>query len=124
MVANPADLLDTLAPRKGAPYTDKGAPYGDQGPAVLAANDILFIGDGAATYREMIFTRLGNAARIAEPASPLLSGIIAMLATIQYRNGHVPPPHAIRPLYVRRPDAELGREKVLGRLKPAPTLDK
>jgi len=104
VVANPADLLDALARRKGA-------PYGDQGPAVLAANDILFIGDGAATYREMILTRLGNAARIAEPASPLLSGIIAMLATIQYRNGNLPPPHAIRPLYVRRSDAELARQR-------------
>ena len=103
VVANPADLLDGLAPRKGAPYTD-------QAPAVLA-NDILFIGDGAATYREMILTRLGIAARIAEPASPPLSGIIAMLATIQYRNGHLPPPHAIRPLYVRRSDAELARQR-------------
>jgi tRNA threonylcarbamoyladenosine biosynthesis protein TsaB len=103
VVANPADLLDAMAPRKGAPYTD-------QAPAVLA-NDILFIGDGAATYRETILTRLGNAARIAEPASPPLSGIIAMLATIQYRNGHLPPPHAIRPLYVRRSDAELARQR-------------
>ena len=103
MVANPADLLEALAPRKGAPYTEKA-------PAV-PANDILFIGDGAATYREMILTRLGNAARIAEPASPPLSGIIAMLATIQYRNGHLPPPHAIRPLYVRRSDAELARQR-------------
>jgi tRNA threonylcarbamoyladenosine biosynthesis protein TsaB len=103
VVANPANLLDALAPCKDA--------YGDQGPAVLAANDILFIGDGAATYREMILTRLGNAARIAEPTSPPLSGIIAMLATIQYRNGHLPPPHAIRPLYVRRSDAELARQR-------------
>jgi tRNA threonylcarbamoyladenosine biosynthesis protein TsaB len=92
VVAHPADLLEAM-------------------PVVLAANDILFIGDGAATYREMILTRLGNAARIAEPASPPLSGIIAMLATIQYRNGHLPPPHAIRPLYVRRSDAELARQR-------------
>ncbi len=111
VVANPADLLDALAPRKGAPYTGKGAPYTDQAPAVLAANDVLFIGDGAATYREMILARLGDAARIAEPASPPLSGIIAILATIKYRNGHLPPPHAIRPLYVRRPDAELARDR-------------
>jgi tRNA threonylcarbamoyladenosine biosynthesis protein TsaB len=140
VVANPADLLDVIA---GGP--DEASPPGGFGEAskarstaghVRAANDVLFIGDGAETYREMILTRLGNAARIAEPASPLLSGIIAMLATIQYRNGHLPPPHAIRSLYVRRPDAELGREKVLDRLspsprrgfgdpgKPAPTLDK
>jgi tRNA threonylcarbamoyladenosine biosynthesis protein TsaB len=105
VVASPADLLEAMA------------------PAVLA-NDILFIGDGAATYRDMIRARLGDTARFADPTSPLLSGIIAMLATIQYRNGHLPPPHAIRPLYVRRSDAELGREKISGRLKPAPTLDK
>jgi tRNA threonylcarbamoyladenosine biosynthesis protein TsaB len=97
VVAKPADLLDAIA----------GGP--DQ-PS-LAANDVLFIGDGAATYREMILARLGGAARIAEPASPILSGIIAMLATIKYRNGHLPPPHAIRPLYVRRPDAELAKQR-------------
>jgi len=104
VVASPADLLDALAPRTGAPHDDQAA-------AVLVANDILFIGDGAATYRDMILARLGNAARIADPTSPLLSGIIAMLATIRYRNGHLPPPHAIRPLYVRRSDAELARER-------------
>jgi len=42
-----------------------------------------------------------------------------VLATIDYTKGHRPQPHAIRPLYVRRPDAELAREE--GRLKPAPT---
>ncbi len=115
VVANPADLLDAIA---GGP--DQPSPLGAFGQAstvgssaghALAANDILFIGDGAATYRDMILARLGGAARIAEPASPLLSGIIAMLATIKYRNGHLPPPHAIRPLYVRRPDAELARDR-------------
>jgi tRNA threonylcarbamoyladenosine biosynthesis protein TsaB len=104
VVANPANLLDALAPRKGALHADER-------PAVLAANDILFIGDGAETYRDLILARLGHAARIADPASPLLAGIIAMLATIEYRNGHRPPPHAIRPLYVRRPDAELAKQR-------------
>jgi tRNA threonylcarbamoyladenosine biosynthesis protein TsaB len=122
VVANPAELLEAMAPRKGVPSIN-GAPHNDQASAVLA-NDILFIGDGAETYRDMIHARLGDTARIADPPSPLLSGIIAMLATIQYRNGHLPPPHAIRPLYVRRSDAELGREKMSGRLKPATTLDK
>ena len=111
VVAHPADLLDSIG---GGPDRAR--------PAALAANDVLFIGDGAETYREMIRARLGNAARIAEPMSPLLAGIIAMLATIEYRNGHRPPPHAIRPLYVRRPDPELAREK--GGPTPAPTYDK
>ena len=43
---------------------------------------------------------------------PLLAGIIAMLATIEYKNGHRPPPHAVRPIYVRRSDAELARDRV------------
>jgi tRNA threonylcarbamoyladenosine biosynthesis protein TsaB len=96
IVANPADLLRDLA----------------GGPDVLSANDILFIGDGAEIYREIIGAHLGQAARIADPAAPLLAGVIAILATIEYRNGHRPPPHAIRPVYVRRPSVELARQRI------------
>jgi hypothetical protein len=99
----------------GAPIPDPGSRSG----AGLMANDITFIGDGADTYRDLIVSRLGHAARIADPVVPLLAGVIAVLATIEYTKGHRPPPHAIRPLYVRRPDAEVAREA--GRLKPAPT---
>jgi tRNA threonylcarbamoyladenosine biosynthesis protein TsaB len=97
VVAHPADLLDAIA-------------GGRDQPSPLAANDILFIGDGAETFREIILARLGQAARIADPPAPLLAGVTAILATIEYRNGHRPPPHAIRPLYVRRPAAELVRK--------------
>jgi len=96
VVAKPADLLDDLERGKPAPYT----------------NDITFIGDGAETYRELIVSRLGHAARLADPTVPLLAAVIAMLATIEYKNGHRPPPHAIRPMYVRRPDAELARNRI------------
>jgi len=102
IVARPDQLLATLA----------------MASRDLHANDITFIGDGAETYRDLIVSRLGGAARIADPAAPLLAGVIAVLATIEFTKGHRPPPHAIRPLYVRRPDAELARE--LGRLTPAP----
>jgi tRNA threonylcarbamoyladenosine biosynthesis protein TsaB len=103
VVAAPADLLDAMR----APSESR-----------LMANDITFIGDGAETYRELIVSRLGGAARLADPIAPLLAGVIAVLATIEYTKGHRPPPHAIRPLYVRRPDAELARDE--GRRKPAP----
>lgn len=93
VVARPSDLLDALAPRG-------------------FANDVLFIGDGADTYRDLIVSRLGHAARLADPTVPLLAAVIAMLATIEYKNGNRPPPHAIRPMYVRRSDAELGRMKI------------
>ena len=93
VVAKPSDLLDELVPRG-------------------FANDVLFIGDGAETYRELIVSRLGHAARIADPSTPLLAAVIAMLATIEFKSGHRPPPHAIRPIYVRRSDAELARDRI------------
>jgi tRNA threonylcarbamoyladenosine biosynthesis protein TsaB len=69
-----------------------------------------FIGEGVATYRDLIQQTLGGRARIVDPPAPLLAGSIAFLATAAATAGHRPPPHAIRPLYVRRPDAELARD--------------
>jgi tRNA threonylcarbamoyladenosine biosynthesis protein TsaB len=67
--------------------------------AELAGRDVLFVGDGAATYRDLIVRTAGERARIAVPPSPPLAGTIARLAT----GGEKQAPHAIRPLYVRRP---------------------
>jgi subtilisin family serine protease len=47
-------------------------------------------------------------------SAPLLAGTLAILATDAARAGHTPPPHAIRPLYVRRTDAELARDARTG----------
>lgn len=69
-----------------------------------------FIGEGAVTYRAIIMRALPDRFRVATPVMPLLSGAIAMLATEAARAGQLPPPHAIRPLYVRRPDAVLARD--------------
>jgi tRNA threonylcarbamoyladenosine biosynthesis protein TsaB len=71
----------------------------------LANRDVLFAGDGAGTYRDLIARTLGGRARIADPASPPLAGAIARLATGAEKQA----PHAIRPLYVRRPDVERTR---------------
>jgi tRNA threonylcarbamoyladenosine biosynthesis protein TsaB len=62
-----------------------------------------FIGDGAVRYRDRL-------PRVTEP-TPLLAGAIARLAIARAHQGELPPPHAIRPLYVRRPDAELARDR-------------
>jgi tRNA threonylcarbamoyladenosine biosynthesis protein TsaB len=116
VVARPDDLLTTLGgsnPESRA-STNSGRPESLKGriPSPdLLANDITFIGDGAETYRDLIVSRLGGAARIADPTAPPLAGVIAVLATIEYTKGHRPPPHAIRPLYVRRPDAELANDR-------------
>jgi tRNA threonylcarbamoyladenosine biosynthesis protein TsaB len=70
----------------------------------------LFIGDGAAIYREQIARTMGEQATFATPVAPLLAGTIARLADEAAGRGECPPPHAIRPLYVRRSDAELVRD--------------
>jgi tRNA threonylcarbamoyladenosine biosynthesis protein TsaB len=70
----------------------------------------LFVGNGAVTYSDLIQRTLGTNARMAEPGSPLLAGAIARLAARRARAGVWPLPHFIRPLYVRRPDAEIARE--------------
>ena len=83
-------------------------------PATLLAavtTPPLFIGDGAATYRDAIAAALGERARFAEPLVPRLAGRIALLAAAAAARGERPAPDAVRPLYVRRPDAELARER-------------
>ena len=99
-------------------YEDGGeieAPTVEQVETVLARlrqapTPLMFIGDAADMYRDTIVNVLGDSARIAEPASPLLAGTIARLGMQAARAGQLPPPHAVRPLYVRRPDAELARD--------------
>lgn len=89
VVARPEDLLRTLA---GTPTR--------------------FTGDGAVMHQEMIRTALGPDARFAVPIAPLLAGAMAELAAEALRAGQRPLPHAIRPLYVRRSDAELARDRL------------
>ena len=82
-------------------------------PAALlgrVAAPTLFIGDGASVHAEAIRRILGDRARFAEPLAPLLAGTIAQMALGSADSGSLPGPDAIRPLYVRRPDAELARD--------------
>ena len=76
----------------------------------LADQPTLFIGDGARTYQELILRRMGSIGALAEIATPLLGGTIAMVAGEVAARGVYSPPHAIRPLYVRRTDAEVARD--------------
>jgi tRNA threonylcarbamoyladenosine biosynthesis protein TsaB len=86
-VAHPSAILERL----------------DEGPWV-------FVGDGAASYRELVMATLGERAHVPTPPDPPIAGHVGRLASALFDQGHRPPPHAIRPLYVRRPDAELARE--------------
>jgi tRNA threonylcarbamoyladenosine biosynthesis protein TsaB len=69
-----------------------------------------FIGDGVALHRALIEQRLGHLARVAPISAPPLAGAIARLAYAAARAGARPAADAIRPLYVRRPDAEIARD--------------
>jgi tRNA threonylcarbamoyladenosine biosynthesis protein TsaB len=71
---------------------------------------VLFIGDGAGTFELLISDTLGDLAVMADPVSPLLAGMIAQMAYDAVLAGHRPSADAIRPLYVRRTDAELARD--------------
>jgi tRNA threonylcarbamoyladenosine biosynthesis protein TsaB len=91
IVASPDHLLQTLAGRRTC-----------------------FTGDGAALYEGPIRQALGDEARFTDPIAPLLAGTMATLAAGGLAEGQRPLPHAIRPLYVRRSDAELARSAARG----------
>jgi tRNA threonylcarbamoyladenosine biosynthesis protein TsaB len=69
-------------------------------------------GDGAVRYRAMLDAAAGTAVLVIEP--PALAPAIALVAERRARAGSGTLPHAIRPLYVRRPDAELARDRKRG----------
>jgi tRNA threonylcarbamoyladenosine biosynthesis protein TsaB len=73
-----------------------------------------FHGDGAVRYREEILAAIGGPVRVAEDV-PLLAGAIGLIAARQPDRAVLP--HAVVPIYVRRPDAEIarGRERAAER---------
>lgn len=78
----------------------------------LAGRPTLFTGDGAVAHHTVIRTVLGDEAHFADPVAPLLAGAMGEIAADAFQADQRPSPDAIRPLYVRRPDAELARGRV------------
>lgn len=85
--AAPAVVLDALADVEG------GTP--------------VFIGDGAVRYRDLIVARYGDGAIVLP--HPALAGTIGRLAAAD--PSRAVRPHALAPIYIRRPDAELARAR-------------
>ena len=70
---------------------------------------VLFTGDGARRYHaEIDASRVDG--RYSETTVPLLAAGVVALARDALAQGLRPRPHAIRPVYVRRPAAELARK--------------
>jgi tRNA threonylcarbamoyladenosine biosynthesis protein TsaB len=78
---------------------------------VLAGSRLLAIGDGAARYASVLTESLGERVHFSEPLVPPLAPAIAEIAYERAVSGSTIPPHAIVPIYIRRPDAEITRVK-------------
>jgi len=71
---------------------------------------VVFIGDGAALYADIIAGHASSKWRVLAD-QPLLAGAIGRMAVVRARRGETIHPDSVRPLYVRRPDAEIERER-------------
>jgi len=67
----------------------------------------IFIGDGAVLYSDVIRQTIGDTVAVMD--APLLAGTIGRIAAARGRRGETVTASGIRPLYVRRPDAEIAR---------------
>ena len=76
--------------------------------AIEGDTAIHFVGDGATKYRGIIEARLGPRGLVRDDV-PLLAGAIARIAAAE--PDRAVRPHAVVPLYVRRSDAELARDR-------------
>ena len=77
--------------------------------SINAQGDIAFVGDGALAYSSVIASVLPRAFII--PDVPPLAPAVAQLAAESAARHGTASPDAIRPIYVRRSDAELGRAR-------------
>lgn len=75
-----------------------------------SAHRITVAGDGALAYRDEIQAILGPGVVIRQPLPPL-APVVACLAAERAARGETVGPHAIKPIYIRPPDAELARER-------------
>ena len=101
---------ELVAPLSGRP-PDVLQRWSAGEPGVALADIDLFFGDGALRYEAAI--RAAAGARVEVASAPPLAGTVARLAGAQPHRAV--PPHAIVPIYVRRPDAELARDRREGR---------
>ena len=76
----------------------------------LATHRVWVIGNGVAGCRSLLAGRLGPGSRMIHETPPL-AGVMAVMASLEPWRRQAVAPHALRPIYVRRPDAELARDR-------------
>jgi tRNA threonylcarbamoyladenosine biosynthesis protein TsaB len=102
----PERLVELEAPAVAAPLATMSA---------WSRHDLrstTFAGDGAARYAPTLEAD-GAMVRMARPA--LLAGAVGCMASVCVERGLVTAPDAVQPLYIRRPDAEIHRQRQTAR---------
>lgn len=101
-VFEPGGLIELEAAEVGAPSVAI-----DRWERLTSGEPIAFIGDGATLWAETLRARHPDAAILPHL---LLAGAIGRLALRRAASGTTMDPADVRPLYVRRPDAEVARD--------------
>jgi tRNA threonylcarbamoyladenosine biosynthesis protein TsaB len=102
---SPERLVAVEAPTAGGPESTL-----DRWDRLIGDAPAVYVGDGAALYREIVLgARRSRWAVVPDP--PLLAGAIGRIALARAARGETIDPAAAQPLYVRRPDVELERER-------------
>ena len=96
--------LDVIEP----PIVGRAEEMLDAWAGHFLGRTVCFVGDGALMCRQVLTECLKDAAQFIEPL-PCLASSVALIAAERAAAGGAVVPHAIRPIYVRRPDAELAR---------------
>ena len=97
--------------RLGEPRVGSAASVLEAWQSSLADRRVAVIGDGVRSTRSILESRLGSAAAL-DASPPPLAPAMARMAYEQRAHGIAP--HAVHPLYIRRPDAVLARERTTG----------
>jgi tRNA threonylcarbamoyladenosine biosynthesis protein TsaB len=99
----PPSIVELEGPTSAAPLVTLGL-WADR----LRGRRIVFTGDGAQAYRDVISARLPGAVVL---PTPLIAGAIGQIAVRRAAAGDTIDPAAVQPLYVRRPDVEIERDR-------------
>jgi len=113
MDAQRGDVFATLIDNSGAAIEPPTAANPqlllDSWRTHLAGRHAIFIGDAAARDADLIMRNADGGWETRTPAP--LAPQIAIIGHRRARNGEAGPPHTLEPIYVRRPDAEIERER-------------
>jgi tRNA threonylcarbamoyladenosine biosynthesis protein TsaB len=117
MDAQRGEVFGCLYRRAADAWQPVGEPVVNRPLQVLAAWEnatddaaVEFVGDGAVAYAVELGQALGGRARVMSPVLALAPSI-ATIARRSAAAGLAVPAAGVRPLYVRRPDVELARER-------------